>query len=297
MSRLGLGAAEQFFGEQALRRARLIKITPKGVATPVHITTSANAVVFEGETYQTALAIDLSAQSESSSDAAYDTEIQGVIDSDLLTNADLNNGVYRGAQVDEYIVDPKYPYAGALRSYRYYIQEIEWDGEVFRATCGGIQDSVAQNKGENFSRQCVVPLFSTFCGVSRSSFRIPTTGGQTVTSVDATNRRVFTAQGFNSQVPTTSSNDYLIFGTVEFLTGKNAGRFGTIVQYLANADTLSLAEGMPFDIQVGDTFAAFPGCQKTVSHCRDKFDNLPRFQGNPYVRTASSAVDAPTGRT
>ena len=288
MAGLSLGGVEQFFGDESLRRARLVRITPELPAQPIYLTTSSSEIEFENNTYQVANAVDLSAQGEELSGSAYDVQMQGAIDSDLLTNADLNNGVYRGARIDEYIVDPKYPYAGAIRSYTYFIKEIEWDGEVFQADCGGIQDSVRMKKGGTFSRQCVVPLFSTHCGLSREANQFPSTVPAPVTGVSS--RRKFTSQGFpNGNNPA----DHFIFGTVKFMSGANEGRFATIISY--QDDEFILAQHMPFEIKATDTFFAYPGCQKTTDHCANKFNtnNLRNFQGNPFVRGASAAVDAP----
>lgn len=288
MTGVVLGGVDQFFGDESIRRARLVKITPAPPALPIYLTTSANEIEFEGNTYIVANAVDLSAQSEEVSGSSYDVEMQGAIDSDLLTNADLNNGVYRGARVDEYIVDPKYPYAGALRTYTYFIKEVEWDGEVFRTDCGGIQDNVKRKKGETFSRQCVVQLFSSHCGLSRQANQFPSNVPAAVTGV--TSRRRMTSIGFPSG---NNPNDHFIFGTVQFTSGGNTGRFATIISY--DDGEFILAQNMPFAIKEGDTFFAYPGCQKTTEHCANKFNvnNLRNFQGNPYVRGASASVDAP----
>ena len=41
---------------------------------------------------------------------------------------------------------------------------------------------------------------------------------------------------------------------------------------------------IPFvwDVQIGDTYEVIAGCTKRRSEdCRDKFDNVPNFQGEP----------------
>lgn len=292
MAVFNLGANEEFFGAISLRRTRLIKIQPV-TGNPLYLTTSATSIEYEGDTYVPVLAVDMSAQSESIGGEEYDSQITGAIDnaisSPLLTNADLSRGVYRGARVTEYLVDPKYPYAGALKTYGYVIESVSWNGEFFDAQIGGLLPSVGRRNGQTYSRQCVVELGGPYCGVNLEDFRFPQgNSGAAVGSV--LNLRSFTALGFQTGAIT---EDYFTFGTVQFLTGENRGRFATILNYEPNGDVFLLAEPLPFDVATGDKFFAFAGCQKTQSACKDKFNNYRNFQGNPYVRGTSTSIDAP----
>lgn len=54
-----------------------------------------------------------------------------------------------------------------------------------------------------------------------------------------------------------------------------------------NISTLGIFD----DLIVGDTVTVKAGCDKLVATCRDKFDNLPRHQGFPYLPTANPAGD------
>ena len=40
---------------------------------------------------------------------------------------------------------------------------------------------------------------------------------------------------------------------------------------------------MPFDLQIGDTFNLAPGCDKTIPVCRDNYDNIINYRGEPYL--------------
>ncbi len=290
MGRLGLGATEEFFLADSIRRARLIRITPTAGALPVYLTTSPHSLVFEGNTYVATNAIDMRAQSERVGSKEYDTEVSGVIDSSLLTNSDLNNGVYRGAEVTEYIVDPKYPMAGALRSYRYFIDDVRWDGEMFRANVTGLQSNNPGDQGSTFTRTCTVDLFSDHCTLRREDFLFPSGNAATISEV--VSDRQFKASNF--VVGTSVSADYFNFGLITWVGGKNAGRFSTVFVYEGNDDSFAIAERPTFGLTLGDAFYLSPGCQKTTSHCRDKFDNIRNFQGTPFVRSSSGSLDAPS---
>jgi len=51
----------------------------------------------------------------------------------------------------------------------------------------------------------------------------------------------------------------------------------------ASTRTVVLFLPMPNLLAVGDTFEAYPGCAKDIATCRDTFDNILNFRGEPYV--------------
>lgn len=267
----------EFANKSSIRWARLFTITPvKGQA--IRLTTHASSLVFEGFTYTPAEAIDASAQSEATGGEDFDTSFTGALTSDLLTSADLNNGVYRGASVLEQIVDWRYPYAGALRSYQYFIEDVQWDGEQFDARCAGMNTYLQRAKGRVFSRQCVVDLADKECGVDLTQIA---NAQMDLTITGTTGDRHFSATLPTQSLP----DDWWIWGKVEWLSGANVGRFATMVSY-SNPGDFKIAERMPFDIAAGDEVRLQAGCDKTRGTCAGKFNNFQRFQGQPYVRGA-----------
>lgn len=71
-------------------------------------------------------------------------------------------------------------------------------------------------------------------------------------------------------------------GTPSKLVGlANRGVSRTVLSYASGNFTLTLP--LAETPQVGDPVLAFPGCNKTVSTCQNKFGNLVNFRGFPYV--------------
>ena len=88
-----------------------------------------------------------------------------------------------------------------------------------------------------------------------------------------TDRRTF------ADTATTEADGYWDFGVLTWLTGNNAGLVMEVETYtLAGGDFLLKLE-MPYDIQAGDTYSLTAGCDKSLTHCRDKFDNVENFRG------------------
>jgi hypothetical protein len=44
-----------------------------------------------------------------------------------------------------------------------------------------------------------------------------------------------------------------------------------------------MSKNLGFVPAPGDTFIAYPGCDKTQSTCSGKFSNLVNFGGSPYI--------------
>jgi hypothetical protein len=65
-------------------------------------------------------------------------------------------------------------------------------------------------------------------------------------------------------------------------SGLNNGFSQTIKDW--NAPNLDLLGSLPFDVAVGDTFTAYPGCDwSTGAQGCGGFNNLPNFGGEPYI--------------
>lgn len=109
----------------------------------------------------------------------------------------------------------------------------------------------------------------------------------TVTSV--TDQRSFAASGV------TEAATFFEQGVVEWLTGNNAGLKREIKTHGASG-AFGLTEPMPYAIQVGDTFQVSAGCRKRVNEdCRDKFDNIRNFRGEPHRPTLDTVLAGPLG--
>jgi uncharacterized phage protein (TIGR02218 family) len=79
------------------------------------------------------------------------------------------------------------------------------------------------------------------------------------------------------------ADGYLNWGLVTWLTGNNVGASMEIKNYFQSSHTLQLFLPMPADIQAGDKFAYYPGCDKRRTTCQLKFSNIFNFRGEPDI--------------
>jgi uncharacterized phage protein (TIGR02218 family) len=121
-----------------------------------------------------------------------------------------------------------------------------------------------------FLPQCNNALFDTNCGLAKASYAVAaTTTGSTVTSITATGL--------------TQASGYFAQGYVVITSGANAGLTRSVKDF--SGGVLTLLYPLPGACAAGDTFTAYPGCDKTQATCSAKFANLPHFRGFPYVPT------------
>jgi len=72
------------------------------------------------------------------------------------------------------------------------------------------------------------------------------------------------------------------------VTGPNAGISRTVKTHTSGA--LTVLQPWPFAVASGNTFTAYPGCDKAQATCSGKFSNLVRFRGMPYIPIPETAT-------
>lgn len=115
---------------------------------------------------------------------------------------------------------------------------------------------------------CHNTLYDDACGLVKSAY------GQ-VGTVSSTS----TKQVVNTDV--SSADDVYSLGVLKYTTGTNAGLSYTVKQQVGGQITL-IAQSLAAPA-VGDQFVVYPGCDKTAATCKNKFSNLTRFRGQPFI--------------
>jgi hypothetical protein len=84
------------------------------------------------------------------------------------------------------------------------------------------------------------------------------------------------------------SDGYYDNGQIVFLSGANNGTLKAVKSYFAQQFFFN--SPLPFPPNAGDTFIAYPGCDKTQATCTTKYNNLANFEGFPYVPVPETAI-------
>lgn len=235
-------------------------------------------ITYGGVTYQALTSYTRSAVSTDASLASDSVDLEGVLDSAAITEADLLAGKWDHARLDLLLID--WADQTAVTTLK-----TGWIGEVSTGTTGfkaelmGLASALQQNVTEVTSPTCRATLGDARCTKVLTAF----TFAGTVTAV--TDRRVFTCG-------LTNADNYFVGGKLTWLTGANAGLVMEVKTSLATG-AFGLFLPMPYDIAVGDTFSAVIGCDKTIAVCAGTFGNGVNFQGEPYLPGMHFLVKGP----
>lgn len=189
-----------------------------------------------------------------------------------------HSGIFDGATV---LVEKAYmpswgnTSAGVLHIFEGEVSDVEIDGlslymKVWSMTAL-LNIQMPRNK---YQAPCGKNLYGAACGVIKANFKV-------IGSVTAGSNTLIV----NSALA--QAADYFMLGTIEFQTGQNANVIRTVRAYSAGQFTLT--QPLAYTPAVGDTFHAYPGCDKSLLTCTNKFNNRPRYRGQPWIPVPESA--------
>jgi uncharacterized phage protein (TIGR02218 family) len=284
-------------------------------------------------------------------------DLEGLLDADAITEADLAMGVYDGATVLIFQVNWADLSQGILKLHRGYLGTTTWHRVTYTAQLQGLMQAYAQPIGEIYTPDCRADLGDSRCQVALAPaawqathayavgdrvvalsgaqplrhFRCTTAGTSggsepawqtTVGSATAdasvtwTTLLAFTVAATVETVPAASSGEpgprtftttadlssldpadgtegWFAGGGVTWLTGANAGSTWEVKRFTPATSTLTLFLVPPHVIQAGDTCTLTVGCPKRREVCRDRFQNLLHFRGEPFVPGLNKALAYP----
>lgn len=260
--------------------------------TPIKFSRTGTAA--DLETYVPAGALEATATRQEGKLQSNNFETRGAISSSAVTLDDLRKGLWRDAEITEYTVDWRYPYAGALRTARYWISETQWNGETWEAQLENASRWLRQRKGGVFTRPCRWELGEGFSSGIGCSVDVATLTVRAAAVDAVADRHQFTA---STVVPASDTRERYRFGRVIWLDGNNEGVISEIKDYRQVASrVIELVLPTPFDIEVGDKFDLEPGCDKIRDTCVAEYSNIEEFGGFPYMEGAAGLLGLINGQ-
>lgn len=199
-------------------------------------------------------------------------EITGALTSDRIAAADIEAGLYDGAELRAYLVDWQAPALDFLIDVAT-LGEIRRRDGTFVAETRNAFHALDQEQGRIYSANCSAELGDARCGalLTGPPFRI----SGAVTSTDG--RHGLTAAAVDNAVVGLFTR-----GIVTFTSGANAGLSVVVKDHLAGGE-LVFWQGLVRDLQPGDAFEVTAGCDKRFPTCRDRFANAVNFRGFPFI--------------
>lgn len=223
--------------------------------------------------YSTGLAID-------------NLDLAGLLASAGITDADIQAGVYDYAEINFFMVNYEST-SQIIPLSSGHVGEIK-TAEAFMAEVRSLAQLMSQTIGNKITADCRHDLGDTNCGVALAGFT--STGTITSQSGDRVNF---------ADTSRTESSTYFKYGLLTWTSGNNAGYSMEVKTYTLGgspqAGSFELFLPMPYDIQVGDGYSVYAGCDKFKATCKNVFNNLVNFGGFPHCPT-QNAIAKPGGQ-
>ena len=202
---------------------------------------------------------------------------------DLLNGASwlaaVRNGALDGADVKlERVFMPTWgdTSLGTIVLFQGRVAEIEVSRTEVKITVKSELELLDIQLPRNFYQSgCINTLFDNGCGLQKALWGADgIVTGASLTQVSTNLTRM--------------ESDYFALGSISFTTGPNAGITRSVREFAGGVFVLAVPLVSP--PRAGDTFTAWPGCNRLHDTCRNKFMNVLNFRGFPFVPDPEAAV-------
>lgn len=202
-------------------------------------------------------------------------EVSSAMTSERLAEADLAAGLYDNAIVEIFRVNWASPEDRVLmRSGN--LGEVKRSGVAFTAEVRGRAHTLQDPRGRLFQYSCDADLGDQRCGIDLDDPAFRSTGAL----ADVVSPRRFTVSGIAS-----FASGWFTHGLLTFTSGAADGQSVEIKQHAKTGSVVSIElwSRARLPLTPGQTFVVTAGCDKRVTTCRAKFDNVANFRGFPHM--------------
>lgn len=209
-------------------------------------------------------------------------DVTGALQSDRLSEDDLDAGRFDHARVEIFRVN----WADTSQSVLMrtgHLGEVRRTDGAFTAEVRGLAEELQQKSGRTFQFTCDADLGDQRCRIDTSNPVYSTSG----TVIAATDDHRFT-----TQVLADYPSGWFDSGHLTWTGGANVGLSAEVRG--THGDTLALWLAAPGPIQAGDSFTLTCGCDKHFTTCRERFDNALNFRGFPHIPGNDYITSYPT---
>jgi len=224
-------------------------------------------VTYSGTTYLAATGHNPSSIKTTARLSVDNLEVQSMLSSSTIKEADIHAGLWDFAEVMIQIVNYADLTMGSMILRKGWFGNIKTGRFNFIAELRGMMQPLQQTIGRIYTPGCDADLGDARCGVNLANFTV----SGNVTAV--TSSRVFT------DTARTENSGYFEGGLVTWTGGANAN-YRMEVKTFANG-VVTMQQAMPNAISVGDTYNMSAGCDKIRATCIAKFNNIVNFRGFP----------------
>lgn len=240
-------------------------------------------VVVDGNNYEAADSMSVSAVSSQAGLTVDNLEFEGMLSAAAITEEDILSGRYDHAQISIFMVNYVDPAMGKLHLKTGWLGEVTLQGGQFIAEMRGLTSRLQQTIGQVYASGCRATLGDGRCKVGLAGY----TFSGSVTATEA-------AYAFTDSTKA-QSNGYFAGGVVTFTSGANSGLSMEVRDFSAGRFSLFLP--MPNPVMLGDGFTVSAGCDKQIDTCIARFNNAVNFRGEPHVPGTDKILETSATRS
>lgn len=274
-------ALQAHYASNQTTLAWCLKVTRTDAAV-YGFTSAQRDLVISGTTYLAGPGLDVAGLVSSAGLAVDNTELTILADEVLITVPDILAGRWDNAAFELFVVNWADLTMGRDVRKAGTFGTVQPRNGSFTVELRGLQQYLQQPVGATSTKTCRARLGDALCTKDLTSF----THTGTVTSV--TSQQVF------ADSSRAEADDYFAEGLLTWTGGDNDGLTVKVKGYVLSGGVFTLSTPMVAPIQVGDTYSAVAGCLKRLEEdCKDKFNNVLNFQGEPHRPTIDDLTSAP----
>lgn len=255
-------------------------------------TSADEQVEIEGVVYDAQQGLDGSNLVTSAGLDVDNAELTTLDDGTLFSHADILSGIWQNASFLFFRYSFRDPSAGVEPLIAGTIGQVRLLRGKIVCELRGLQQYLQQAVGSVTSKTCRARFCDFPTPNGRNRCRLDPgdwTEALAVTSAAPGARRVFDA-------PSVHPDDWYSEGIVTWLTGPNAGLRFKVKSFGGSPRQWELLTDTPYPIEAGHSFDALAGCRKRLEEdCRDRFDNVPNFAGEPHLPGIDELSKTPDG--
>jgi len=236
-------------------------------------------ITYNGVVYKASTGFAPTAVSTSGDMAVDNLDAEGMLRSDAITAEDLRKGIYTNAAIEVFLINYQNTKDEVFLMRKGILGEVTYGKNGFKAEIRGLMEAYQQQSGKVYQKSCRVALGSTECGIYLPNW----TFSGTVIGIHEDGTFVISVK---------KAEDFFDYGLITWQTGKNAGSRMEIKKYYATGKT-ELFLPMAYAVGIGDAFQITAGCDGNATTCRNRFNNLANFRGEPYIIGNSYSASYP----
>ncbi len=237
-------------------------------------------LLFDGVNYVAQSGFQTNDMRDQSNIGSTDSQILALLNDDSVTEADVLAGRYDHAEIEVFTVNYTDLTQGKLTMRTGWLGEVETHNNQLSAEVKGLSHRLGNTIGELYSPLCRATLGDARCGVDLTSLTV----SGTITEV--TDLRIMRDEAL------TQESGYFAHGLMTFTSGANAGISMEVKEFSQGGHIITVLP-MPWLVAVGDSYSLQAGCDKTFSTCKDRFDNVVSFRGEPHMPGLDSLLETP----